>query len=203
MTTKYRPAQFGVAGAAEYNDGILLGDAAMKYMLPPVGLLLVIVGCTVSQLALGQPRMANPATRPERAPIREGEIVPNVDRARRTMTRPPTPNVPLVSPFREPTERETAAAALGRIGRPAVPSLVQALAHRDAEVREQAALVLARIGPDAEEAVPQLTALLDDQSEDVRKAAARALGQIGPAAADAVPALMRTLMQPEPTPPAR
>lgn len=105
--------------------------------------------------------------------------------------------------FRQPTEQEVAAMALGRIGKPAVPSLIQALRHRDTEVRRQAALVLARIGPEAADAVPELTEALDDPHETVRKAAGRALGQIGSAAAPAVPALMRTLVQPKPVPPKR
>jgi len=128
-------------------------------------------------------------------------LVADPDAPARTTFRPATPLV--VAEFRQPTEQEVAAMALGRIGKAAVPSLVQAMRHRDAEVRKQAALVLARIGPPAEEAVPELTAALDDEDEDVRKAAARALGQIGPAAAGAVPALMRTLVQPKPVPPER
>lgn len=138
-----------------------------------------------------------PAPRP--AP---SAATPNIDRARRSMMRPPSPLLPVVA-FREPTERDVAAAALGRIGRAAVPSLTQALSNRDPEVRKEAALVLARIGPDAFQAVPDLTALLDDENEEVRKAAARALGQIGPDAAEAVPALMRLLVQPSPVPPSR
>lgn len=117
--------------------------------------------------------------------------------------RPSLVTLPAIPELREPTEQETAAAALGRIGRAAVPSLIQTLGHRDADVRRQVALVLARIGPDAADAVPELTALLDDPEEDVRKAAARALGQIGPAAAEAVPALMRQLVQPKPSAPRR
>jgi hypothetical protein len=140
-----------------------------------------------------------PAPQPPAAVPRERPLPLGSDRARTTL-RPLASELPPPT-FREPTEREVAAAALGRIGRPAVPSLVQALGHRDSEVRMQAALVLARIGPDAFDAVPELTALLDDESEGVRKAAARALGQIGPAAGSAVPALMRTLVQPSPVPP--
>jgi hypothetical protein len=122
--------------------------------------------------------------------------------APRVRTRPLL-TLPVIPEFRQATEQETAASALGRIGRAAVPSLIQTLGHRDAQVRRQAALVLARIGPDAADAVPELTALLDDPEQGVRKAAARALGQIGPAAADAVPALMRQLVQPKPAMPRR
>jgi len=118
--------------------------------------------------------------------------------------RPPLISSPLLVPeFRQPTEQEVAAMALGRIGRPAVPSLIRTLSNRDPQVRKQAALVLARIGPDAADAVPELKGLLDDPDEEVRKAAARALGQIGPAAADAVPALMRQLVEPKPELPRR
>lgn len=118
-------------------------------------------------------------------------------------TRPPLVTLPVIPEMRELSEQETAAAALGRIGRAAVPSLIQTLGHRDADVRRQAALVLARIGPEASDAVPELTDLLDDPERDVRKAAARALGQIGPAASQAVPALMRQLVQPKPAAPSR
>jgi hypothetical protein len=134
-------------------------------------------------------------------PVKPDTIVEGTTARRRTL--PPLVTLPVVPEFRPPTEQETAAAALGRIGRAAVPSLIQTLAHRDAQVRRQAALVLARIGPDAADAVPELTALLDDPEESVRKAAARALGQIGPEAAEAVPALMRQLVQPKPAVPRR
>lgn len=148
--------------------------------------------------------------------IQPGEDVPVIDQVAqplvitttepapevRTTLRVPADELPRVE-FRQPTEQEAAATALGRIGRAAVPSLIQALRHRDPEVRRKAALVLARIGPQAEEAVPELTASLDDQNEEVRTAATRALGQIGPAAAEAVPALMRRLVEPRPIAPQR
>lgn len=138
-----------------------------------------------------------PPVKPDRviegAPPRDARVRP----------RRPLVTLPVIPEFRQPTEQETAAAALARIGRAAVPSLMQTLGHRDPQVRRQAALVLARIGPDAVDAVPVLTNLLDDPEEDVRKAAARALGQIGPEAAEAVPALMRQLVQPKPAAPRR
>jgi hypothetical protein len=121
----------------------------------------------------------------------------------RVRTRPPLVTLPVVPEFRQPTEQETAAAALGRIGRAAVPALIQTLGHRDPQVRRQAALVLARIGPDAADAVPELIELLGDADKDVRTAAARALGQIGPEASKAVPALMRQLVEPKPAVPRR
>ena len=128
---------------------------------------------------------------------------PRAPAVRVRTTRPPLVTLPVMPEFRQPTEQETAAAALARIGRAAVPSLIQTLGHRDPQVRRQAALVLARIGPDAADAVPELTAMLDDPEESVRKAAARALGQIGPEASEAVPALMRQLVQPKPAAPRR
>jgi HEAT repeat protein len=124
------------------------------------------------------------------------------DAERTTLRLPLAPGL-VVPEFRQPTEQETAAMALGRIGQAAVPSLVQTLRHRDPEVRKQAALVIARIGPEAYDAVPELTDLLGDPDEDVRKSAARALGQIGPKAAEAVPALMRQLVEPKPAAPRR
>lgn len=116
---------------------------------------------------------------------------------------PATPEAPAkdqvrrfaVRPFEEWTMRETAAAALGRIGKPAVPQLVQALQSTNPTLRHQAADTLARIGPSAAEAVPALVQAMDDPDPLVRKAAARALGQIGPDAADAVPKLIEMLLE--------
>jgi len=100
-----------------------------------------------------------------------------------------------VRPFEEWTMRETAAAALGRIGKPAVPRLVEALQSSNPALRHQAADTLARIGPSAAEAVPALIVAIDDEDPLVRKAAARALGQIGPDAATAVPMLIEMLLE--------
>jgi HEAT repeat protein len=173
---------------------------------------LLVVGCN------NGPREARIAARPDGAakdaqPSAAGPVAPEASAAATAETKQEAASddgaiVALrpavidndVPQFRQPTEQEVAATALGRIGRAAVPSLITALRHRDPQVREQAAAVLARIGPQAYEAVPDLTAALDDQDSDVRKTAARALGQIGPAAADAVPALMRALVQPDATP---
>src|SRR5215216_6563304 len=66
-------------------------------------------------------------------PVKPDTIVEGTTARRRTL--PPLVTLPVVPEFRPPTEQETAAAALGRIGRAAVPSLIQTLAHRDAEVR--------------------------------------------------------------------
>jgi hypothetical protein len=104
-------------------------------------------------------------------------------------------------PFRQWSESQAAADALGRIGPPAVPDLIAALQSTDPEVRLQAAQVLARMGSDARDAVPYLIRLLDDPDERIRKTAARTLGRVGPDAAPAVPALMRSLLQPTPAPP--
>ena len=102
-----------------------------------------------------------------------------------------------VRPFEEWTMRETAAAALGRIGKPAVPKLIEALASPNPVLRHQAADTLARIGPSAADAVPALIQSLRDEDPLVRKSAARALGQIGPEAADAVPNLIDMLLEDE------
>jgi hypothetical protein len=103
-----------------------------------------------------------------------------------------------VRPFEEWTMRETAAAALGRIGKPAVPKLVEALKSSNPMLRHQAADTLARIGPSAAAAVPALIDAMTDQDPLVRKACARALGQIGPDAADAVPMLIEMLLEDDP-----
>ncbi len=154
--------------------------------------LIFFLGCNdAPQYALVAQAGAKPATEKGDNPL----VV-------RTAFRVPADDLPRVT-FREVSEQEAAAQALGQIGKPAVPSLVQALRHRDPEVRRNAALVLARIGPPAAEAVPELIASLDDQEEGVRMAATRALGQIGPAAAPAVPALMRRLVEPRPLAPQR
>lgn len=116
---------------------------------------------------------------------------------------PVTPHAPpkeqvrrfAVRPFEEWTMRETAAAALGRIGKPAVHQLVEALQSPNPTLRHQAADTLARIGPSAVDAVPALVAAMDDEDPLVRKAAARALGQIGPDAAAAVPKLIEMLLE--------
>jgi hypothetical protein len=111
-------------------------------------------------------------------------------------TSPLNAGEPPIKPFAEWDMPETAAHALGRIGRAAVPQLTQALSDPNPLVRKRAADVLARIGPDAKDAVPALIRTLGDRDEDVRKAATRALGEIGPGAAEAVPRLIEALREP-------
>lgn len=172
--------------------------------------LVFVVAAALCGIASAQPRPLPGVKAEGQAKENKGKQTPPVKpdtivegTTPRVRTLPPLVTLPVIPEFRQPTEQETAAAALARIGRAAVPSLIQTLGHRDAQVRRQAALVLARIGPDAADAVPELTELLDDPEESVRKAAARALGQIGPEAAEAVPALMRQLVQPKPAAPRR
>lgn len=190
----------------------MLYDRKLSFFLASVAAAGVLIGyATVS----AQPRplpgvkaegQAKELKGKQTPPVIEGDAEREPDERRPVRVRPgytPLVTLPVVPEFREPTEQEVAATALGRIGRPAVPALIQTLGHRDPAVRRQAALVLARIGPDAYPAVRELTGLLGDPEEDVRKAAARALGQIGPDAAEAVPALMRQLVEPKPVAPQR
>ncbi|MEQ8789096.1 MAG: HEAT repeat domain-containing protein [Pirellulaceae bacterium] len=111
--------------------------------------------------------------------------------------RTPPATTPPIEPYQEWDMPETAAKALGRIGRAAVPQLAQALSDPNPLVRKRAADVLARIGPDAKDAVPVLIRTLGDRDEEVRKAATRALGEIGPGAAEAVPRLIEALREPQ------
>jgi HEAT repeat protein len=92
-----------------------------------------------------------------------------------------------------PEVRQSAAKALGQIGKPAVPALTEALRDRDADARKNAARTLARLGSDAVPAVPALSKALKDHEVSVRASAAYALGEIGPAAREAAPALARAL----------
>lgn len=145
-----------------------------------------------------------PPTDEQRAEMRRVEeaeaarrqmVQEQVERIRGGQPRPSTDesDSPAILPYDRWTLPETAADALGRIGRPAVAGLREKLRHPAADVRLRAARVLARIGPEAAEAVPELIGLLDDPDADVRRWAARALGQIGPAAEPAVPGLIELL----------
>jgi len=111
--------------------------------------------------------------------------------------------------------RNSAAKALGKMGKAVVPELIPLL--RDSRTSYQAAIALAGIGPDAVEAVPELTELLNRnlvrreeyaalgraglipmaEKDDGRKGAcvgaAGALGAIGPAAKEAVPVLREAM----------
>lgn len=153
-----------------------------------------LVGCGSSE-SPAPPSTSSAKPRPKREPVETPLPAPsNVSSGDTT-----TPANPVrrfaVRPFEEWTMRETAAAALGRIGKPAVTQLVEALQSPNAALRHQAADTLARIGPSAAEAVPALVVAMDDRDPLVRKAAARALGQIGPAAAEAVPRLINMLIE--------
>ena len=94
--------------------------------------------------------------------------------------------------------RNSAAMALGQIGKDALPSLIQLLQDQDWGVRDLAAMALGQIGKDA---VPPLIQLLQDQDWDIRNSAAMALGQISmmgtsdaiKAAKDAISALNQAL----------
>jgi HEAT repeat protein len=73
--------------------------------------------------------------------------------------------------------RESAGAALARIGAPAVPGLVERLGAADPELRQAAADVLGAIQD--RRTVPALAAALADPDPNVRAASARALGRVG------------------------
>jgi HEAT repeat protein len=79
--------------------------------------------------------------------------------------------------------RESAAAALARIGAPALPALIERLGAPDPDLRQAAAGVLGAIADGR--AVPPLAARLADPDPNVRGAAAEALGKIGGAGATA------------------
>ena len=90
--------------------------------------------------------------------------------------------------------RQTAAIALGRIGREAtevISELIKALADDDWHVGQSAAKALANIGTAAVEDLKTEVEKSDD--ELVRLRAAEALAEIGPLAKDAVPALLHAL----------
>lgn len=85
--------------------------------------------------------------------------------------------------------RETAAAALGRMGPAAalaVEPLVATFSDENLYLRGSAAVALGRIG---QAAVPALVRALGDANPEVRLSAAIALGRVGSPAATAVPAL--------------
>lgn len=110
---------------------------------------------------------------------------------------PPTAqSVPaLVAALRDPdpTVREQAAVALGRLGpaaREAIGPLVATFSDEDLYLRGAAAVALGQIGSDA---VPALVRALGDTSGDVRWSAAIALGRLGSQARDAVGALITAL----------
>lgn len=184
-----------ISGQIEHAEGMMTCPRNRSFFAAAVGLA-ALAGCH---------RMTGEPTREITTPVQETFFVSTpVGTVAQVGHQEPVAPVPdlRLKPIEDWSEQETAADALGRIGPPAVPALVDALKSPDAAVRLKAAEVLARMGTDAKEAATPLTLVLDDNDERVRKAATRALGMIGEEAAPAVPALMRSLMQPEPLPPA-
>ena len=83
---------------------------------------------------------------------------------------------------RDPSQRQTAAQSLGKIGRKeALPALIDALRDSDPGVRRQAAWAVGMIGDDSEPARDSLISLLFDPDAGVREAASLALGRTGDA----------------------
>jgi len=82
----------------------------------------------------------------------------------------------------DPSQRETAAQALGKIGRKeALPALIEALGDPHPGVRREAAWAVGMIGDDSEPARHSLISLLSDPDPGVRETAAWALGRTGDA----------------------
>jgi HEAT repeat protein len=101
---------------------------------------------------------------------------------------------------KEPAVRQTAAAALARIGEhaaPGVASLIKALSDADPVVRRNAALAFCHIGPKAGEAAKALARIVasKEEVEEVRLFAAEALAKISPEVEPAVPVLLRVVKQ--------
>jgi HEAT repeat protein len=92
--------------------------------------------------------------------------------------------------------RETAALALGRIGRQtavSVPALAALLGDGDSWLPCHAARALRALGPAAEPALPALVATMTGTEELVAEEAVHAIAAVGPGAAAAVPALLDAL----------
>lgn len=82
----------------------------------------------------------------------------------------------------DPSQRETAAQALGKIGRKeTLPALIEALGDPHPRVRRQAAWAIGMIADESEVAPTSLISLLFDPDAGVREAASLALGQTGDA----------------------
>jgi HEAT repeat protein len=82
----------------------------------------------------------------------------------------------------DPTQRQTAAQSLGKIGRKeALPALIEAFNDPDPGVRRQAAWAVGVIGADSASARQSLIPLLFDDDPGVRESAAPALGRTGEA----------------------
>jgi HEAT repeat protein len=94
------------------------------------------------------------------------------------------------------TNRELAAAALGRLGpagRPALPVLIQALTDASIAVRVNAARAINQIEPGHPVVLPFLLRAIESQDRDTRCMVAIELGELGPRAKAAVPALIKGL----------
>jgi HEAT repeat protein len=82
----------------------------------------------------------------------------------------------------DPSQRQTAAQSLGKIGRKeALPALVEALNDPDPGVRRQAAWAVGVIGDDSQSVRHSLIPLLFDDDPGVRESASPALGRTGEA----------------------
>jgi HEAT repeat protein len=84
----------------------------------------------------------------------------------------------LIELLEDPSLRESAATALGKIGKPAVPALKEALKDNNAKVRAGACMALGEIGPDAKEALFALSSLQRDRDANVRDAATDAMRKV-------------------------
>lgn len=102
----------------------------------------------------------------------------------------------LITALEDPSRREGALEALGRIGPDAAPAIPALLALRsDPDSRLRVSRALGGIGPSAVQGVPFLIDVVETTrgySYEVRSAI-QALGKIGPSASSAVPALRRRL----------
>src|SRR5262245_12626371 len=113
------------------------------------------VGCSNS----GEPKPAPAAGVPQLTATQINEMRQRYEASlsHESGSKPPTvlgmPPLPVLE-LRLEGPSQTAADALGRIGKTAVPALIKALADKDPKVRARAAQALARIGPDAAPAVP-------------------------------------------------
>src|SRR4051794_18394684 len=127
------PFRFNVPFIVAYLVVIIAGDLALAQPRPLPGVK------AEGQAKENKGKQTSPV-QPDAVLTGEEERPPAAT-LRARVPRQPSPVVPVINEFRQPTEQETAAAALGRIGRAAVPSLIQTLRHRDPEIRRQAALV--------------------------------------------------------------
>jgi RNA polymerase sigma factor (sigma-70 family) len=99
----------------------------------------------------------------------------------------------LVEALKDKHVDNSAAIALGDIGKQAVPALLQLLKGQDNDLRKWACTALYTIGPDAKEAIPELIKCLDEQDQNLRNSAAQALGRMAPESKAAIPSLIKLL----------